>query len=453
MKVVIIGAGLAGITLANALKQYGITVTVLEKGTQTPAFPSDIDFSERTFGLDKFEASAIGGTTTLWHGSLMPLSAREFGSTDSFQKLRPALSAHYTQISQREFGGLNPFSSDGNVLHALAANLSEVTVAVPYKPRTALPSPGLALYSGITDLEFDIIDHRIRSVRYTQAGVSSTLCADIFVICGGGLSSPGIVRQVLKAARLQNKNVGHWLIDHPMGYVGKVRVKKAFDTSGLIAAKFTPRYALRRGFAYYDATANLSHCLYLRPAFGLREHEDIYLRKRMLSGYRANRAYLKVLQNLFSPDVLMEAVATRIGSIPPTRTFSILIVTEQKAIYERSVREHSGRRNITWFLAPDEIDSAKRAVKTFLQHFKTSFEGVNFLPDALPNRLWSGAHYSGTCRISDSPENGVVSTSLKLYGLDNCYVCDGSVLPKTGYANTGITIMALSEWLAQRIAS
>jgi len=46
--------------------------------------------------------------------------------------------------------------------------------------------------------------------------------------------------------------------------------------------------------------------------------------------------------------------------------------------------------------------------------------------------------------MSSSPETGVVDANLKVFNTENLYVADGSTLPYTGHANTGLSIAAMA---------
>ncbi len=55
------------------------------------------------------------------------------------------------------------------------------------------------------------------------------------------------------------------------------------------------------------------------------------------------------------------------------------------------------------------------------------------------------AHILGGCPIGDSETTGVVDTNHRLYGYENFYVVDGSVIPANLGVNPSLTITAMSE--------
>ena len=55
------------------------------------------------------------------------------------------------------------------------------------------------------------------------------------------------------------------------------------------------------------------------------------------------------------------------------------------------------------------------------------------------------AHCIGGCVIGDSPEDGVVDVRHRVFGYQNMYVCDGSVVSANLGVNPSLTITALAE--------
>jgi choline dehydrogenase-like flavoprotein len=62
------------------------------------------------------------------------------------------------------------------------------------------------------------------------------------------------------------------------------------------------------------------------------------------------------------------------------------------------------------------------------------------------------AHLIGGARMGTSPQNSVVDSDHRVWGVPNLFVADGSVCPTQGSANPALTIMALASRLAERMA-
>ena len=46
--------------------------------------------------------------------------------------------------------------------------------------------------------------------------------------------------------------------------------------------------------------------------------------------------------------------------------------------------------------------------------------------------------------MAGQANSGICDSDCKIFGINNGYICDGSVIPSTGYAASGLTIGALS---------
>lgn len=75
----------------------------------------------------------------------------------------------------------------------------------------------------------------------------------------------------------------------------------------------------------------------------------------------------------------------------------------------------------------------------------------NELEAAVKANSKDGIHQSGTTRIADSPDKGVVDSQLKVFGTDNLYVCSCSVFPTSGQANPTYFIGAFAIRLAHHL--
>lgn len=73
------------------------------------------------------------------------------------------------------------------------------------------------------------------------------------------------------------------------------------------------------------------------------------------------------------------------------------------------------------------------------------------LVDEIRNMSKDGIHQSGTTRIADNPEDGVVDKNLKVWGTKNVYVCSSSVFPTSGQANPTFMLGAFAVRLAKHL--
>ncbi len=73
------------------------------------------------------------------------------------------------------------------------------------------------------------------------------------------------------------------------------------------------------------------------------------------------------------------------------------------------------------------------------------------IPEILLNTSTT-AHILGGCIMADSPEKGVTDYKGHIYGYDNLFVADGSIVPSNLGVNPSLTITALAEYIMDQFS-
>lgn len=110
--------------------------------------------------------------------------------------------------------------------------------------------------------------------------------------------------------------------------------------------------------------------------------------------------------------------------------------------------------NLHFKWGEDDITSIKKTQKIFADSLNQTGLGRFELPDDFtvhPNRLLGLHHMMGTCRMSESPKDGVVDKNCKVFGMQNLYIAGSAVFTTGGYANPTLTNLALSLRVADII--
>jgi choline dehydrogenase-like flavoprotein len=152
----------------------------------------------------------------------------------------------------------------------------------------------------------------------------------------------------------------------------------------------------------------------------------------------------------------VDILSFRFGIRIPTTRYSLLMVAEQPALPARTVwgerDPRTGKAMIhrNWTFSPGYLATLRRAAERFIAEQRDLVAGSRFFPE-WEKSLATAAHHSGTARMSVTPATGVCDRDARVHGLANVYVCDGSLIPASGVANTGLTIAALALRLAGHI--
>ncbi len=72
------------------------------------------------------------------------------------------------------------------------------------------------------------------------------------------------------------------------------------------------------------------------------------------------------------------------------------------------------------------------------------------IPEVVFN-LSTTAHILGGCPMGQDRSDGVIDKHGKVFGYENFYVADGSIIPVNLSVNPSLTILALSEWIMSHV--
>lgn len=454
--VVIIGAGLGGCIVADALADHAEVVIVETPGPVDAIARRIRDVGHRA-RLDPMVGSGPGGSTQLWHNGLIEIAPDVFDERWPFCKqvldpwyeqayrllgnVDPALVRSAAERIRRLYGSAGIDAQESQALYfpqfrANAWKLLRLEDRVRLVRATALrfhPSAG---------------GHRIQAVVCEKDGGDLPIEGDCFVCCAGGLGSPALLQSIPAAAPESNGpgQAGRHYEDHPSAFVGIATLRAPlyrfwnWRTKGATGRLRLPIVRRRDG---------LRVSFQLRPASLLREAEHAHARS-ILSELR-NRPwrlsnYVRLLGNM---DDVLDILSFRFGVQIPTRHYAVLMLAEQAddprlAVQCEPVEGHAVP-GITrdWRFEPEYLSSLRRSIEAFLEELSPVM--LRWQPfEDWPGELDSAAHHSGTARMASHAGPGVCDADGRVVGFDNLYVCDGSLIPASGTANTGLTIAALA---------
>jgi len=302
--VCIVGAGVAGITLALEMEKLGIDACVLESG----GFKADDETRDLYRGenvgipytfADGSRSRYLGGSSNCWGGWCRPLDPWDFdkrdwvahsgwpfgleelapyyASTHSLLKLGPNNfePAHWEQAINRRDVRRIPFIT-GNVRDTVAHFSPPVRFGKLY--RTDLEQSKrvrIFLFANAIDIETDAQAATVSRIRVaTLTGRRMAVTARLFILATGGIENARLLLASNKtqSAGLGNGNdlVGRFFMDHPRLMSGSVRFKKAWARNKLYDIKY-----------HYQNAAVSAHGTYISSQFALTP--EVLRRERLLN--------------------------------------------------------------------------------------------------------------------------------------------------------------------------
>jgi hypothetical protein len=449
-RVVIVGAGMAGSILASGLSKSHDTV-VIDLSKKRMPLPIDVREEGTPAGFAPHVGSGPGGTTAYWHNGLIvpdegdfatwPISkmelskyfARAFFLLSGTELEQVAEAADRVQAEYMERGV--PPELLGNFLYypKRRRNLWKV-LDVDKRPVAYLQ--GRARRLVLSE------DAQVRGVLIETERGQETIQADVVICCAGGLSSPLIIRETGRFYQLNSlMNAGSHYHDHPWCFIADLKLSSRlhdiwnYSPPGMAGVLRTPMVV--------RSPAGQKVAFYLRPAALFHQKQNAF---SVISDLRNSPYNVMHIARLFrNPSEMLEIASFLIGVNFPTDNYSVLLNAEQMPSDDLAVEAcHATGAIIRRWQLDDEF---KRGLHTAFQFFLKSIgpmiEDVRVYPN-WEEGLKTGAHHSGTCRIAAQPNRGICNSGCKVFGINNAYICDGSVIPSTGYASSGLTITALS---------
>lgn len=472
--VCVIGGGLAGGILGSVLAAKGHPVTLVELGESPgPLLPGNELWTSAQIKAPFTRGSGIGGTSNFWHGGLTPLDRTDVEGAAG-QSGRPRTPIPYDQLRAYYAKAVallrdgkhyslddleapldTPLDGFGNSQEAFRLK----ALLYPSQPFSTRPlierSQALHGLQVVTNVEvMRLASSGGRRFAYAEgvdvrSGEPRRIPADIFVLSAGGLGSAKILlRSAADRPSLRQLPIGKFMTDHPTGFVLKAKLRRRMDLRPLFGL---PRegYKLRYGFALQaDRLASVdfrNHILYLRPAVSLKDPATYDILKRKLVSYRGRKlGALEIAYLIRHPDLLFEALNFKFGLTYATHYVSGLVFAEQLPQEDASIALlDKGKFAVNWSVSQRDAGSLEKFLSLFREAFHDLFAAFTIFP-GISTRLDSAAHHSGACRMAASATEGVVDGDLRVFGTDNLFVADGSVIAYAGHANTGLTIAALA---------
>jgi len=481
--VCIIGTGIAGSSLAIELQKKNISFLMVEAGSLSN--PSKIIKCEsvgRNFGLKNTRSFEVGGTSSLWHGVLAPLDKIDFekrswvpnsGWPISYNDLKP----FYIRAGKI----LNLSSFDFFKVERLPISLSNLLTYLSFN-KNILKNKIFQRPMPVTRFK-DIISSKFKSskvchilynacalefVHDDSQTVKKLICgngngekfdifASKFVICAGALETP----RLLLNSSVRNENIGKYLMDHPMGSLCQIQFLKKQKTHIYSYVKNSPELMIKSGLTFSEHTqkSNLipNHCFYTKNSYA--RGIDSNTEKVLLSllTFRDGGLSINDIWNIAThPRLVFFMIFFKLNS--KTKYSDLFFITEQIPNRDSNISLSDKRdifgypiAKVNWKLTNDDLLSMRKALHV-LQKAAFSDDYIKFVEETTDldwDKIYtSAAHHLGTARMSESSENGVVDRDLKVFNMDNLFICDGSVFPTSGNANSSLTISALACRLA-----
>lgn len=501
----IIGAGAAGIAMACALADSGLTITMLAGGGEQFRHRDQLLYHGRNVGRESFAPGKarfrmFGGSTTRWAGQCRPLDPVDFeprsglpdtGWPIAAETLEPwyRAAAAVCDLDDWRFDppAMDSIAPDGDVVPVRYRHGRSVDFAVRYGQQ-------LAEAERVTVC----LDTHATEIAQTGARVShvSALGGDgrhlrfkarDYVLATGGIENARLLLASTSGYEdgLGNENdlVGRYFMDHPFFFGGSLELApglgpeavgalEGYEQAG-IAQRSHGAFALGEGprrnegmngaavFFVERAAHKSSEDFLSTGGVAMTRVLDVMMHRELPDG-RLSR-HLPAL--LAHPGEVARSTLERVrGAVSKRRTLAARFTLEALPNPESRIRLDPRRRDrfgmphvtVDWRLSKADLRGLDRLRTGLSRLFADSGIGKLSLHGArdaegFPASMEGGKHHMGTTRMSADPASGVVDPDCRMHGIENLFVAGSSVFPTGGYVNPTLTIVALALRLADHL--
>jgi choline dehydrogenase-like flavoprotein len=458
-KVIVIGSGPAGTTIARKLAAAGNKVAILEAGSidftdESQDFYRGQTVGDPYFDLDITRLRYLGGSSNHWAGWCRVLDAMDFEPKawvpdTGWPIRRTDLEPYFDQV--REILELVPFRPDQAITDDIrwVQLIKSPAVRFGEKFRDEIEKSdmiALVLNTYVTHLMGD--GQKVTSVQLWSDGSDrGELTAEYYIPCVGGLensrlllwsnvkSSGGVVPQADALGKYWMEHI------HYQGGNAVLANMDEFKTDKDHEAFFSPTLKAMQEREIMN--------------FGIRLVETPYPGLKGIIADIACYAPESAEWVAYQLDLNMRCAAQlhmAWEQAPLATNFITLSATDTD---EAGVP----RLELHWTKSPIERRTLLEGLRLFGETLAEKDLGRVRIADWVVNgeeypdgQELAGHHHMGGTRMSDDPAKGVVDRDCKVHGMSNLYIGGSSVFATSGQANPTTTIVALACRLGDHLA-
>ena len=504
----IVGAGIAGLVLADALRGSGRQVDVLEAGGESLEPESQALYAAEMaatphLGTTQGRFRVYGGSSIRWGGQLLPLAAHDFADRPhvphSGWPLNPTeLSPYLRQCEQ--LLGVNHAPYDAGLLEYLPQPrpcLSESDLQLrfskwaPFRCRNVARSLGrrcqddattrIFLHAPVIAIELHGDGRHVQGVQVrTLTGASFRFRARQVVIAAGTIESARLLlasRSVHSSGIGNHSNhLGRWFHDHLSVKAAVLQPRSRRELLQRLAPWYlgATRHTLKlESTAAWQARRGclnvMGHLVFEAPdtsGFAWLRQQLQARQSGATEGQAVPALYLEKLpaESFDLAYLAWKHLVRNRRWCPVGAEITLYIDTEQQPNPGSRIKlsEHRDalgmpKAVVQWQWGEPE----RQAFAAYRQLFQSQWQAWNFgdihwNESFEPGSGWERNvsdiyHLMGGTRMAADPGGGVVDARLRVHGIDNLFVASCSVFPTGGSSNPTLTLMQLTLRLAQQL--
>jgi hypothetical protein len=499
-KVCIIGGGTAGLFLAHRLRLSKIPVTIVEAGEDQTDKLKNFIYKIKNNSYEQSIVNknfSLGGTSTIWGGQMIPFQKSDINKRDYIGikswSIKYKQIAKYFPIVKKCFKfeflkNKSKFFKKKIQYFNFSNKDFDLRFSTFIKPKiknfyhffykNIKEDDKLNIYinAKVFEINNSKNNNSIKNIRAkSDNGNTLQIETDIVIICCGAIESTKLLlvynKQNNNFIKINKNSLGHYFCDQLSFVCGEFIINdwKSFIlyfspiyNHGLI---HNPRLELKNKFQKKNKISS-AYCHFIfehKKEYWLNLIKNLFITKEInfksiLSIILSSLQIIKDIYNLFYFRTLNKSVwFNRQSKI----LFSIVLEQLPDFNNKLSLKKNTLNSNkliIDWKIKRKDTET----IKLICSAFKNAWEkgGLNKIAKlkikipksfTTKNNFKGAQHYTGTIKIGSQRSNSVVNKDLKLWNINNLYICSTAVFPSSGCSNTGFTLLALTARLEDHL--
>ena len=490
----VIGAGAAGMAIAEYFMDKNVKVLVIESGNFK--FNQNIQnyYEIENVGL-KFDGGfggrfrTMGGSTTKWGGQALPLTKLDFKPKNWIKNTgwpiqKEDLGAYYKKALK--FLNVDDLDFDDQIFKKLRIGPLNLGSTFNYHVSKWSPNPDLRnvykkrfkesqnleilLNANLLQIERSEDKKTVSSIVAGEASKQIKITAQYYILSCGGIEN---ARIMLHNAIAPESPVGKYLQDHPSIEIGRLTptsgrtIQQYFNIHYWQKWEYSIRLSLTDEFQEKEKCTNASVSIMFTP-----RASSLIGKLNLLKKSVAKKKPFQILQNGFaallkSYEIFLIAYNYIFYKFQykPGAYFPIKISFEQEPSEDSWVKLSDKKdalgiplSKVCWDITEATWITAIKVAQELTRELKKHNLGeVTLYPEIFQeNPDWKKLfgdvnHHIGTTRMGVDPLKSVVDCDCQVWGLNNLYVAGSSVFPTSGHSNPTLTLIALSYRLAEHL--
>ena len=478
----IIGAGTVGLFVGSLLAEKGIKVLILESGDMTQ--DSETHELNKTIYTKNFYHSAnigrfrcLGGTSTRWGAGMLPFSIKDFENGKwpvTFDEINKYLTKveKYFDLNSGSYlfkDNLNNINKDFILKYAKLPSFKNRNVYNIFKS-TVHENENLQIWLNSTVTKFDKkLNSLDNIVAEAQDGSSINIKARNFLISAGAIESTRLMllldKQNEYCVSKFSPSLGKYFCDHVSIPVSDIIPKNINKLNKIFGYHFERNKNMKNIRFEMSENANIRD--FIPPFFARIVFAD------MDGGYENLRNFFRAIQKKKIPSFkdffgiikslpwILNAIRWRFMNkrllFPQNPALETNIIMEQESLGLNKIFLSSTEKDlygqpiasIEWSASEKDaknIFKAADCLKDFWNNSDLNEYGIFKMKskseiEKLIKKADGIHHPSGSTRMANTREEGVVDKDLNVFSIDNLKILSTSVFPSGGGANPTMTLM------------